>query len=108
MSEDMETIIQIRLAIERLQQQVGRLGSNVDSEKGSISRTRQELREEISLLELKFNEVLFKPDVGLLIQLDRLVQESERRKKLQAQVVALWITVGGIILEQIFKLLIGK
>lgn len=104
----METIIQIRLAIERLQQQIGRLISNVESEKGTISRTRAELREEISMLEQKINDILFKPDTGLLIQLDRLIQESERRKKLQAQVVALWVTVAGIILEQIFKLLTDK
>lgn len=96
---DIEQLMQIRLTIERLLIQVGRLESNTESEKGTIKRTRDELRQEIDLLEQKVHEILFAPDKGLLIQMDRLVQESERRRKLQAVVISQGVILFGILIK---------
>lgn len=99
MTGDIEQLMQIRLTIERLLIQVGRLESNTESEKGTIKRTRDELRQEIDMLEQKVHEILFAPDKGLLIQMDRLVQESERRRKLQAVVISQGVILFGILIK---------
>lgn len=107
MSEEIEKLIQLRLSIERLQQQILRLQSNAESEKGTLQRQGDVLRKEISLLESKYNEILFKPDTGLLIKLDRLEQDSHRRKKMQYEIRALWAAlltvIVGIVLDRILR-----
>ena len=99
---DLEQLTELRIMVERIQSQLDRLQSNAESEKGTLKRQGEMLRHEIKLVADKWDEIMFDIDKGLMIRIDRLMQDNERRKAMQKQIVALWIVViGGIVKEVI-------
>ncbi len=103
-----ETIIQLRLAIERLQEQMNRLVGDHESEKGNRRRLTKFMMEEIKRMNGHLEELKHLIDGTFEIRLDRLEQESERRKKQRNQITALWITVGGLILGKLYDFFFHK
>lgn len=107
MSDELQKLYEIKLSIENLKLQLGHLGAIVESEQGTLQREADRLRKEISLVEEKINDYLFRPETGMLIQLDRLIQESKSRKRMQAQIIALAVAVIGLG-ATIVKILSGR
>lgn len=99
MSEDIEQLIQLRIKIASFETQLKRLESNAESEKGTIKRQREELRHEITLIENKWDEIMFTPGTGILVQVDRLMQDHEIIKKLLEQVTAQTIVIDRLVIE---------
>jgi len=105
---DVQQLYEIKTTLENLRFQVAHLVSTVESEKGTLQREADRLRHEIDILDKKFNDWLFKPETGVLIQIDRLIQESERRKKMQTQIIGLWVAVGIGALKMVVDFIIHK
>lgn len=94
--DEQEKILECLQELKLLDYAVRRLQSDFDSEK----LYRVEKNKEI-------HETLYDPDKGLLVRLDRLVQESIERRNLKQQITGLWISIiiliVAVILDHIFK-----
>ena len=53
----------------------------------------------------EFKDIIYGKDrkKGIIVELDRLNQESANRKKQQQQIYALWVMVGGVALKEIIS-----
>ena len=91
------------LELDRLKDQVGRIASHIDSEKGSIGRETKRIRDDIEKIENQFKEILYGKD-GILIKIDRLEQESLTKKKTKQNIIALWIAVVIMFLQALFQM----
>lgn len=96
------------LSIERLKWQVGRIVSDAESEEGTISRMTKILKDDITTLEKDLKTVLYNPDNGLIIKIDRLTQESISRKQMKNNIIGLWIAVAAGIAVNLFNWLFKK
>lgn len=97
--EDYNKINQIFLELERLKIAIGRIESHIESESGTISRETNRLMEEINKVEADLRNIIYDPNNGFIVRIDRLMQESEGRKKTKQQIMALWVAVAGILIK---------
>lgn len=105
---DFEQLNKIQLDIEKLKLTVGRIESHIASESGTLSRETNRIREEIHKIEDDMRKVVFHPETGFLVRIDRLIQESQERKKTKQNIIALWIAVGSLLAKIVFDMLVGR
>ena len=103
-----EKISELFLEIEKLKLSIGRIESHISSESGTLSRETKRLSEEIKQVEISFREIVYHPENGFMVQLDRLIQEREERRKTKQNIIALWIGFGAVAIKAIFDLIIKK
>jgi|SRR5687767_1710845 len=99
-----EKILSISLDIEKLKQQAYHLAAIVESEQGTLQREADRLKAEITKVESDFRKIIY-DDNGLLIKIDRLIQESNERKRVKNHIWGLWIAVIVIIIKALFELI---
>ena len=105
MAEIDKKIQEVLLELEKLKMQALHLEQIVESERGTLQREANRLRVEIAKVEQEIRDILYNPEIGLLIKIDRLVQESLERKRVRQHIWALWVAVGSIIVKVIFDLI---
>jgi len=92
--------------ISNLKLQIGRLLSNIESEKGTLTREADRLHQKINKVESEFREIIYDIDAGLLIKIDRLTVESMERKNLKNHIIVIYITLGSLILKTVLAWII--
>lgn len=108
MAEIDKRISELFVRMEKMETQAKHLEAIVDSEKGTLQREATRLREEMKEVENGFREVMYDSENGLLIKLDRLVQESQERKKVKQHIYALWVMIGGMIIKELLSFFNNK
>lgn len=105
-----ERINQAFLDIEKLKLQIARLVSDTESEKDTRRRTTESLMKVIQKIENDFKDILYGTDriSGMVVELDRLKQESIERKRMKNHIYALWIAVGAGIIKEMFDVFTVK
>lgn len=96
-----EKIHEAFVELEKVKTQLNYLSGIVESEKGTLQREADRLRNEIEIVERNFREIIYDSEKGLLIRLDRLTQESLERKRTKQNIIGLWIAVGSVIVKTI-------
>jgi len=94
-----ERIADLALDVEKMRLKVERIQSHIDSESGTLGRETTRLRTEIDKVERKFDDLFYDAKEGLVVRIDRLLQESEARKKTGQNIVALWIVMAGVLIK---------
>ncbi len=102
--QENEKIRDIIIGMERLKDQVSRLVSNAESEKGTLKRETERIYNEIESIEKKFDHLILNPETGLLLEVDRLKQDFKQRQSLKRNILALWVGVIGLALKYIAEL----
>lgn len=95
-----EKISDLFVRMVKMETQAAHIEAIVDSEKGTLHREATRLREEIKLVEDGFREVIYDSEAGLIVKLDRLVQESSERKRVRQHIYALWVMTGGVVIKE--------
>lgn len=90
--------------LDRLKDQVGRISSHIDSEKGTLGRETKRIRDDIERVGNQFKDVIYGKD-GILIKIDRLEQESISKKQTKQNIIALWIGVSILLIESIIQMI---
>lgn len=105
-----EDIKKIFLQLENLKFGVGRLESNAESEKGTVKRMHEYILNEVKKVEDELKDVLYGKDrrTGIIVELDRLKQESEERKKTKQNIFGLWAAVGILLIKEIIVFFTNK
>jgi len=101
---DEEKIHQAFTDIEKLKIQLGIAMGQIDSEKGTVDRSAKRIYDRISEIDRKFHEILYDPKTGLVLQVDRLTQESTERRRMKNHIIAIWIAVGSLAISFVLKL----
>lgn len=102
---------QLYLEIQKLKWEVGRLLSNAESERGgdgTFQRAVKRVKDDIDKIEGEYREAMYNPEKGMIVKLDRLIQESESRKGLKTQMWALWLLVIGIAIRIVYGIIFNK
>lgn len=105
---DIEKISDLIIQIEKIKLQLGRIESHIDSESGTLSRETKRLRDSISKVEVELKDIVYHHETGLLIKIDRLVQDNDKRKKMEAHIVVLWIMVLAGLLKEVIIYFVNK
>jgi len=107
---DQNDINKIFNEIESIKFQLHRLVADAESEKGTRARTNDRIYKEIESVENELKNLLYGTDrkSGIIVELDRLNQESMERKKTKQNIIMLWITIGGILLKMLFDVITHK
>ncbi len=105
--DDKEKIQETFSQLEQLKYQVLRLVSDAESEKDSRKRSTDHIIDMIRNVETDFKDVLYGKDrmSGIVVELDRLKQESNNRKAIKQNIVALWIAAGSLFAKIIYDAL---
>lgn len=90
--------------------QMNRLVADAESEKDTRSRTNVRIYQDIGKVESELKNLLYGSDrkSGIVVELDRLNQESVERKNTKKNIFALWIAIGGIIIKEVITILMHK
>lgn len=109
-NEVQEKISGIFNELNSLKLQMNRIIADAESEKGTRARTNDRIYKDIEKLEVELKDLLYGEDrkTGIVVELDRLNQESLERKLTKKNIFALWIAVGGIIIKELITLLMRK
>lgn len=110
MADNHEDVKNILLQIERLKLQAERLVSNAESEKETVKRMHEFILAQVKKVEDELKDVLYGRDrrTGMIVELDRLKQESEQRKRTKQNIIALWIAYGTVLLKLVFDFFKSK
>lgn len=110
MGDTNEDIEKIFLQLENLKFGVGRLESNAESEKGTVKRMHEYILSEIKKVEDELRDVLYGKDrrSGIIVELDRLKQESEERKQTKKNIFGLWTAVGILLIKEVIVFFTNK
>lgn len=84
--------LSLYLALERMKWQVERIISDSESEEGTIAREAKRLKEDIEKVEKNYSGMMYDPEKGLLLIVDRLKVKSERQDK-----VMIGISIGVVV-----------
>lgn len=103
-----ETIILLRIAIEKLQHQMDRLVSDQESEKENRKRITKFSMEEVARVNKSIDEVRHLIESIYEIRLDRLEQESERRRSDVKEKRAQWAVLAGIVIKLVIDFIMRK
>lgn len=106
--ETNDKIREIFIEIEKLKLGIGRIESHIASESGTLSRETKRLGAEIAHVEKSIHDIIYHPETGFMVRIDRLMQESAERKKTRQNIIALWIANGAVMIKIIFDLMIKK
>lgn len=98
-------ISEIFVEIERIKGQVNHLVATVESEKGTLQREADRLRDEIDRVEKKFFNVLYDEEKGLIVKQAILMHESKERKRMQRIIWSIVASVILLIIKAIFDLI---
>lgn len=90
---------------ENLKDQLGRLSSNAESEKGTHQREHLRLQTEIDKCEKDLREIIYDREKGLAFIVDRLIRTDSKREKERWFV---FVTVGALFFKTILELLTTK
>ena len=104
MAEIDKKIQEVLLELEKLKMQALHLEQIVESERGTLQREANRLRVEIAKVEQEIRDILYNPEIGLLIKIDRLVQESLERKRIKQNIWALWVAMAVVLIKEIVVL----
>ncbi len=106
-NKEREELVRLRLEVQRAKDQIDRLMSTIESEKGTLQRQEARLRHEINIVEEKVQKTLYNGE-GVVIQLDRLKEKEKLRggkeDRRRSELAILWITVAAGILIEVFRL----
>lgn len=110
MSDNHEDVKNILLQIEKLKFQAERLVSNAESEKETVKRMHEYILLQVKKVEDELKDILYGKDrqSGIIVELDRLKQESMERKKTKQNIFALWIAFGSLLIKEILTYLMYK
>lgn len=110
MTDDSEKIVKLFGDIESIKLQLARLVSDAESEKDTRARTTDFVIDQVRKVEKDLREILYGDDGrgGMVVQLDRLQQELNERKSHKKNIIAIWISIGAIILKEIFDWIKNK
>lgn len=103
-----ETIILLRIAIEKLQHQIDRLVSDQESEKENRKRITKYSLEEVARVNKSIEEVRHLIESIYEIRLDRLEQESERRRSDVKEKRAQWAVLATIVIKLVIDFIMHK
>lgn len=112
-----EKIQQLFIDYAELKMQVGILVSRAESERDTQKRANDrhsdkanDLIELVEKTENAIMDILYGKDriSGMIVELDRLKQESEERKKTKQNIIALWIAVIVLVAGKIYDLITKK
>lgn len=103
-----DQIRQLFIEIEKLKLGVGRIESHIASESGTLTREAKRLGEEIDKVEKALHDIIYHPETGFMVRIDRLMQESMERKKTKQNIIALWIANGALIIKMTFDYITKK
>lgn len=78
--------------------QQGIFESRFESERGTVSRLFEGVRHN----DEKMFKLIYDPDNGLIVQLDRLKQQDKKNEERKKQVWGLWVIVIGMVIKIIF------
>lgn len=101
MDEDEKILHEALTNISNLKIQMGRFEADLESEKGTHQRSEKRIIDAINKVEADFRSIIYDPEKGLLLKIDRLLQESQRRESMQKNIIPLWTAVGIAILSNI-------
>lgn len=109
-NEAQEKINGILHDILSLKLQMERLMADAESEKETRARTSKRIYIDIEKVENEFKNLVYGADrkSGIIVELDRLKQESEERKEMKKHVRGLWSAILILIIEQIVLFIIKK
>lgn len=91
--------------LERLKDQVDHLGAMFDSERGTVQREHKRIHEELGECEKELHEIMYDPENGLVLKVDRLDQEQIKRDKERWQLYGLWVMVLAGLIDKALQLL---
>lgn len=109
--EDLQkNINDIFMKLHHMEMQMQRLVSDAESEKETRARINKAIAADIKRIENDIKELLYGNDrkTGIVVELDRLNQESMQRQRTKQQLFALWIAVGGLVIKEIISILMKK
>lgn len=79
--------------------------TGIDSEIDKRSKT---IISEIEKVEKEWHDIIFNREKGIAFVIDRLLEKDKKREAMKTQLIGLWISVGLVILKQVFDFLINK
>lgn len=101
MDEDEIRLHDAFTTISNLKIQMGRFEADLESEKGTHQRAEKRMVDTINKVEADFRSIIYDPERGLLLKIDRLLQENQRRESMHKNIIGLWVAVGIAILNNI-------
>lgn len=103
------SLFKLFIEIQKLKWEVARLLSNAESERGesgTFQRALKRLKDDILKLEQDYRISMFDTEHGMIVKLDRLINESNDRRNFKTQITALWISLICVIVAFVLKLLL--